>query len=153
MSFGSYWSGIKLIELDPATGKRIAADSQIYSLAYNKSIEASYLYRHGDFYYLFVNWGKCCSGVNSTYNIRVGRSGKITGPYLDKEGKDLLQNGGTLLLDTDGPFIGPGQTGIFQEADKTLISMHYYDGTRRGASLLAIRPLNWDEQGWPVVGA
>jgi len=76
--------GIKLIQLDPATGKRLASDPMLYALAYNKSIEASYIYRHGNFYYLFVNWGICCRGVESTYEIRVGRSEKITGPYLDK---------------------------------------------------------------------
>jgi arabinan endo-1,5-alpha-L-arabinosidase len=57
LTFGSYWSGIKLIELDPQTGKRMASDSKLFSLAYNESIEASYLCRHNDYYYLFVNWG------------------------------------------------------------------------------------------------
>jgi arabinan endo-1,5-alpha-L-arabinosidase len=67
LTFGSYWSGIKLIQLDPKTGKRIAPDSQIYSLAYNESIEASYLCKHDGYYYLFVNWGSCCQGPKSTY--------------------------------------------------------------------------------------
>src|SRR2546423_1442108 len=96
--FGSYWSGIKLIELDAKTGKRLAPDSPMYSLAHAKDIEAAYLYRHGDDYFLFVNWGLCCRGVNSTYNIRVGRSKKVTGPYLDKDGKNIMAGGGTLLV-------------------------------------------------------
>jgi arabinan endo-1,5-alpha-L-arabinosidase len=152
MSFGSFWSGIRMIQLDPKTGKRIASDSPIYSLAHYESIEASYVYHHGDYYYLFVNWGTCCRGVNSTYNIRVGRGQKVTGPYLDKEGKDLLKGGGTLLLQTDGAFIGPGHAGIIKEGDKYWMSMHYYDGAQRGASILAIRPVTWDAQGWPIVG-
>src|ERR1035438_3985492 len=79
-TFGSYWTGIKLIQLEPQTGKRIARDSKIYSLAYNDSIEASYLCKHDNYYYLFVNWGSCCQGPRSTYNIRVGRSQVVTGP-------------------------------------------------------------------------
>ena len=63
-----------------------------------KSIEASYLYQHGGYYYLFVNWGICCKGTNSTYNIRVGRSKQVTGPYLDQSGVDLLKGGGGSLV-------------------------------------------------------
>ena len=80
--FGSYWSGIYVTQLNPLTGLRLSANSPTYQLAYNSSIEASYIYHRGGYYYLFVNWGSCCSGVNSTYNIRVGRSPTITGPYL-----------------------------------------------------------------------
>ena len=90
LAFGSFWTGIKLVELDPATGKRLDPNSPIHSLARHDMIEASYIYRRGGYYYLFVNWGKCCRGVKSTYNIRVGRSRKITGPYLDKKGVDML---------------------------------------------------------------
>src|SRR5579862_6760051 len=88
LAFGSFWSGIKMIQLNPDTGKRIATNSPIYSLAFNDSIEASYACHHNDYYYLFVNWGLCCRGTNSTYEIRVGRSPQITGPYLDRDGVD-----------------------------------------------------------------
>jgi arabinan endo-1,5-alpha-L-arabinosidase len=149
--FGSFWGGIKLIQLDPATGKRISPSSQIYPLAHYDSIEAPFIYLHDGVYYLFLNWGMCCRGMNSTYNMRIGRSIKITGPYLDKDGKDMLDGGGTLLLGTEGPFIGPGHAGILKQGDRTWISMHFYDGTQRGSSALAIRPLKWTADGWPVV--
>lgn len=152
MVFGSFWSGIKLIQLDPATGKRIAPDSPMYSLAHYSSIEAAYIYKHEGYYYLFVNWGRCCQGNRSTYEIRVGRSQKITGPYLDTDGKDLASDGGTQLLATDRAFIGPGHAGILKEGDKYWLSMHFYNGTtNRGTSMLAIRPLTWGVDGWPVV--
>ncbi len=113
LAFGSYWSGIKLIELDPKTGKRIAPDSQLYSLAYAKQIEASYIYRHGDDYFLFVNWGFCCRGVFSTYNIpRFTREQDHRAIFDAKDGKDMLDGGGTLFAGTDGAFIGPGHAGI-----------------------------------------
>jgi arabinan endo-1,5-alpha-L-arabinosidase len=149
LAFGSFWSGIKLIQLDPATGKRITPDSPVYSLAYHESIEAPFICHHKGWYYLFVNWGLCCRGVNSTYNIRVGRSAEITGPYMDKNGVDMLAEGGSLFLQTQGQFIGPGHVGIFSQGEKEWLSYHYYDGSRRGRGTLAVRPLQWDADGWP----
>ena len=151
LSFGSFWSGIKLIQLDPSTGKRIVPDSPVHSLAYHESIEAPFIYNHKGYYYLFVNWGLCCRGVNSTYNIRVGRSAEITGPYIDKNGVNMLDDGGSLFLETKGQFIGPGHAGIFSEDEKNWFSCHYYDGNRRGAATLAIRPLQWSTDGWPEI--
>jgi len=152
LAFGSFWSGIKLIQLDPATGKRLAPDSPIHALAHFKSIEASFIYFHDGYYYLFVNWGTCCRGVDSTYEIRIGRSREITGPYRDKAGVDLREDGGSPFLSTEGPFIGPGHAGILHEGGRYWLSLHYYDGTQRGMSNLAIRPLQWDADGWPVAG-
>ena len=158
LTFGSFWSGIKMIQLDPQTGKRIAPDSTLYSLAHYDSIEASYLYQHDGYYYLFVNWGMCCRGANSTYNIRVGRSEKATGPYLDREGKDMLYGGGTLFLDTTPPYIGPGHAGIIVDNGTNWFSCHYESGTgagapgqRRGRSPLAVMPLRWTADNWPQV--
>jgi arabinan endo-1,5-alpha-L-arabinosidase len=151
LAFGSFWSGIKLVQLDPGTGKRIGPDSPIYSLAHNDSIEASYIYHHDDHYYLFVNWGLCCRGTNSTYEIRVGRSKTITGPYYDADGMDLMAEGGTAFLKTKGPFIGPGHAGIISENGTNWFSCHFYDGTQRGLSTLAILPLQWQTNGWPQI--
>lgn len=150
LTFGSYWSGIKLIQLDAKTGKRIAPDSKIYSLAYNESIEASYLCKHDDYYYLFVNWNGCCQGTNSTYNIRIGRSQTITGPYLDKAGSDMLHSGGSVFLPTaNGPLIGPGHAGILNAEGKTWFTSDFEGDIRMGGkATLAIMPLRWND-GWP----
>lgn len=153
MSFGSFWSGLKLIELDPKTGKRISPDSPMHAIAYKREIEAPFIHRRGDWYYLFLNHDICCRGLNSTYNIRVGRSKSITGPYLDRDGRSMMEAGGTLVLATDGPVIGPGHPGILDAGGKEWFSYHFYDGTTpRGNSTLALRPLAWDAEGWPVVG-
>lgn len=153
MSFGSFWGGIKLIELDAATGKRIAADSPIYSLARAKQIEAPHITRHGGRYYLLLNWGLCCRGTSSTYNIRVGRAERITGPYLDRDGRDMNDGGGTLLLGSEGDFIGPGHPSIFEDAQgRSWMACHYYDGAQRGRATFALRALAWDADGWPVIG-
>jgi arabinan endo-1,5-alpha-L-arabinosidase len=158
LTFGSFWSGIKMIQLDPQTGKRIAPDSELYSLAHYDSIEASYLYQHNGYYYLFVNWGMCCRGASSTYSIHVGRSKKVTGPYLDRDGKDMLYGGGTLFLDSTKPYIGPGHSGIIVDNGTNWFSCHYEAGTaaatpgqRRGGSPLAVMPLRWTADNWPQV--
>jgi len=158
LTFGSFWSGIKMLQLDPQTGKRIAPDSPLYSLAHYDSIEASYLYQHDGYYFLFVNWGMCCRGTNSTYSIHVGRSKKVTGPYLDREGKDMLYGGGSLFLDSTGPYIGPGHAGIIVDHGTNWFSCHYEaapgpgtPGQRRGGSPLAVMPLRWRSDHWPEV--
>ena len=158
MSFGSFWSGIKLIELDPRTGKRRAGDNPIRALATKKEIEAPFIHRRPDrtgrdAYYLFVNWGFCCRGVKSTYNIRVGRSDRIEGPYLDRDGKDLAEGGGTLFFGSDAPMIGPGHAGVVNDGTRDWLSFHFYDATQNGRATLGLRPLEWDEDGWPVVAA
>ena len=157
MSFGSYWNGIYLVQLDPATGLRISTGSPLYRLAYNSSIEASCIFRRGGYYYLFANWGSCCSGVNSTYNIRVGRSTTITGPYLDRNGVDMVSNGGTLFLQGTGKFTGPGHVGVLSEGGRQVFSYHYYDANAwapwynaYGPADFDIEPLTWTADNWPV---
>jgi arabinan endo-1,5-alpha-L-arabinosidase len=152
LAFGSYWKGIYLTQLDPQTGKRIATNSPLYQLAWNSSIEAACLTRHGDFYYLFVNWGECCRGTNSTYQVRVGRSQNVTGPYLDRDGIDLVNGGGTLFLESSGRFIGPGHIGIVDDGNTngpTRFSYHYYDADTEGHSRLALGLMDWSD-GWPA---
>ncbi len=151
MAFGSFWSGIQLIQLDPATGLRLAHDEGVRPLAFHSSIEAPFLHRRGDAYYLFVNWGQCCRGTNSTYEIRVGRSRTLGGPYVDRQGAPLLENGGSLVLATSGTRVGPGHAGIVTEQGVQRLSFHYYDAARRGAPTLGLRRLDWDAEGWPVV--
>ncbi len=151
LAFGSYWSGIKLIQLDPQTGKRIAPDSKLFSLAYHDSIEASCLCKHDDYYYLFVDWGSCCEGTNSSYNIRIGRSKTITGPYLDKVGSDMLQAGGSVFLPTtNGPLFGPGHAGILKADGQDWFTSDFEGDIRmHGKATLAIMPLRWNADGWP----
>ncbi len=150
LSFGSYWNGIYLIQLNPATGKRISPSSPLTQLAYNSSIEASFLYQQGGYYYLFVNWNTCCSGINSTYNIRVGRSTSVTGPYLDRNGVNMTSSGGSTFLESTARFIGPGQTGILNDNGTNWLTYHYYDGNDSGTAALGLGQMNWSTNGWPV---
>ena len=154
MSFGSFWNGIYLVQLDPTTGLRNSTNTTLAHLAFNNAsgdpIEASYLYYHGGYYYVFVNWGTCCAGVNSTYNIRVGRSTTVTGPYLDRNGVNLVSGGGTLFLKTTGKYIGPGQIGILEENGNEYFGYHYYDANANGAPTFDFERLSWTADGWPA---
>ena len=149
LTFGSYWSGIKLIELESQTGHR--RGGALYSIAYNESIEASYLCRNENYYYLFVNWGGCCQGPKSTYNIRIGRSKSVAGPYLDKAGVDMMHSGGSLFLaTTNGPLIGPGHAGTLKGQGKDWFTSDFEGDLRMdGRATLAIMPLRWNADGWP----
>ena len=151
LAFGSFFQGIFLTELDSQTGLRPGPDSPLYHLAWNDSIEAACLTRHGSFYYLFVNWGKCCKGTNSTYEVRMGRAEKITGPYCDRSGQDLVAGGGSQFLQSRGRFIGPGHIGIMADGatnGPTWFSYHFYDADTEGHSRLAIGRIDWSD-GWP----
>lgn len=156
MTWGSYWGGIKLTELDPKTAKTKTDPPKIYSIARREkgttAIEGAYLtYREG-FYYLWVSFDACCKGVNSNYNIRLGRAKEITGPYADKEGKPLMDGGGTLILETEGQWIGPGHNSVLQIGRQEYLVYHTYNAENRGRPILQIRPLNYDKDGWPTPG-
>ncbi|KAH7338032.1 arabinanase [Rhizoctonia solani] len=149
LTFGSFWSGIKLVELQPGTGK--LSSSTITSIAKRPSnggaVEAPAIVKNGNFYYLFTSWDKCCSALSSTYNIRVGRATSITGPYVDKSGVALMSGGGTQILASHGSIVGPGGQSVFRDKDGWILDYHYYTST---GSLLGINKLDFSS-GWPVV--
>ena len=151
MVFGSFWTGIQLIELDPANGLRHPTRQEVRQLAWHESIEAPALVKHGDYYYLFVNWGRCCRGLASTYEIRIGRSWNIAGPFLDAAGSDLATGGGTLFLKSAGDRIGPGHASFIENNGITRMFFHYYDRQRFGVATLGDLPIRWSEDGWPEI--
>ena len=149
LSFGSFWSGIRMVQLEWPSGLRVD-DAEPLRLADRQAppnaIEAPYIIAHDDAYYLFVSKGFCCRGVDSTYSIVVGRSETIDGPYLDANGVSLLEDGGTIVLETDGSRIGPGG----QSLSGGYLAFHYYDGDADGMFRLGLLPIEWHD-GWPVV--
>lgn len=150
LSYGTYFGFIRLVELDPKTGKRVAGNLPV-NIAIDMEATAM-MYRDG-WYYLLGTHGTCCDGANSTYNIRVARSRKITGPYLDNQGIDALKGGGKLVVGASGRFVGPGHFGLLDLGDGVQkFSCHYEaDLDRSGRSVLDIRPLLWKD-GWPYAG-
>jgi len=163
LCFGSFWAGIKLVRLDLSLTK-VAEPQEWYSIAKRErsvlvddrrpgpaEIEGPFIFKKGDYYYLFVSWGLCCRGKDSTYRIMVGRSKNIRGPYLDREGKSMAEGGGTLVLAGNADWAGPGHNSAYTIDGKDYIVFHAYEVADGGLQKLKIAEINWDDQGWPVV--
>lgn len=145
MVFGSWNSGIMLTKIDPSTMK---LDGQLYNLASRGGgIEGPTLMHRNGYYYLFVSVGRCCAGVDSTYQILVGRSVNITGPYLDKAGNNMSDGAGFVVKQTSGNWIGPGG----QDIHDGVIAYHAYDANQDGNAFLRLETLGWDSSGWPYL--
>ncbi|HEY1684482.1 MAG TPA: arabinan endo-1,5-alpha-L-arabinosidase [Tepidisphaeraceae bacterium] len=152
---GSCWTGIKLIKINPATGLSFAAEPQPLTIASRPNgllLEEGYIRRHGDWYYLWVSFDHCCRGSFSDYKIAVGRSKNIQGPYLDRNGKSMLDGGGTLMLTSNGPMRGPGSCAIIHAGNQDWLVHHFYDDDYWGIASLRICQLLWDAEGWPTIG-
>lgn len=150
--FGSFWSGIKLVQIAPTLDKP-GAGAKLFNLADkpgNTAIEGAFITRRGDYYYLFVSHDFCCKGVSSTYNIKVGRASAITGPYLDRTGKPLLGGGGTLVYGGSSRWRGPGHNSIYIENGKYYMVYHSYDADFGGTPTLRVEELLWDADDWPL---
>jgi len=156
LAFGSQWSGIKLVRIDPATGKPQGAHPRLHALASRpggRPIEAPFIFERNGDYYLFVSFDRCCMGVNSTYKIMVGRSPSIVGPYLDRCGHPMTRGGGTLVLADNARFRGPGHNAVLADGITDYLVYHTYDALSQGIPTLQIRPLAWTANAWPVPGA
>jgi arabinan endo-1,5-alpha-L-arabinosidase len=164
LSFGSFWGGIKMRRIDAATGKPDASDATLYSLAARvkpedaapakpglpadwQAIEAPFIVSHGGYFYLFVSFDLCCRGTHSTYRTMVGRSRKVTGPYMDAAGKPMLSGGGTQLLTANSRWLGPGGESVLLRPEGDIIVFHAYDSDT-GKPALQISTLTW-RHGWP----
>jgi arabinan endo-1,5-alpha-L-arabinosidase len=150
VTYGTYFGFIRIVELDPKTGHHLEGNKPV-----NIAIDCEAtdpIYRDG-WYYLLGTHGTCCDGANSTYNIRVGRSKSVTGPYLDNLGNDMIKGGGKLVAAASGRVAGLGHFGLMDLGDDVQkFSCHYEaDLDRGGRSVLDIRPLLWKD-GWPVAG-
>jgi arabinan endo-1,5-alpha-L-arabinosidase len=165
LAFGSFWSGIKMRRLDDATGMLSRADTKLYSLATRRrpenappappnlpanwqAVEAPFILHHGGYYYLFVSWDLCCRGTRSTYRTMVGRSARVTGPYVDRDGVPMMQGGGTSVLTANARWLGPGGESAFAQKDgQSILVFHAYDA-HTGHPALQISTITW-EDGWP----
>jgi arabinan endo-1,5-alpha-L-arabinosidase len=150
--FGSFWSGIKLRQIDATTGLLSTSNTTLYALADNSSIEASSIVSHNGYYYLFVSYGACCKGVNSTYSTMVGRASAITGPYTNRAGAAMSKGNAETMLTTDGRYIGPGGGTAFRDGNLYYYVYHYYDGDANGNPYLMMRPIQWTADDWPMFG-
>jgi arabinan endo-1,5-alpha-L-arabinosidase len=155
LAFGSFWTGIKMRRLDAETRKPSTEDETLYSLARRfvnyGAVEAPFIIRKGDFYYLFASFDSCCRGADSDYHVMVGRSEAVTGPYVDKTGTEMMKGGGTQVTFPTERWRGPGHNAILQTEDVDYIVYHSYDADNAGVPTLRMDALTWDADGWPSI--
>ncbi|KRE28213.1 family 43 glycosylhydrolase [Paenibacillus sp. Soil522] len=157
MSFGSFFSGIKLVKLDPATMKP-ESGAAIQTIATRPNVSgnpiegAKIVYTNG-YYYMFVAFDLCCKGSDSTYKIAYGRSTSITGTYFDKNGTSMLNGGGTIMEVGDSRWKGPGGQEPFWDGSKWIMVRHAYDSNNNNYPTLRIRDMYWDAEKWPSYNA
>lgn len=150
VSYGTYFGNIRLIELDPKTGERVKGNEPLDIAIDCEATDL--LYRNG-WYYLLGTHGTCCDGVNSTYNIVVGRSRSVTGPYIDNVGRDMFHGGGKMVIAAGDRVVGPGHFGrtVIDEGVEVMSCHYEADFDQSGRSVLGLRPLLW-KNNWPVAG-
>lgn len=168
LDFGSFWSGIKMRRLG-ADGKLDSREKKQYSLAKRaqptgapdapppsqgsppwQAVEGPFVVRHGEWFYLFTSWDLCCRGAQSTYRVMAGRSKNVNGPFTDRDGKKLMQGGGTEVLVGNATWAGPGGESVWVGPDRqNVMVFHAYDRVT-GRPMLQVGRMSWPED-WPVV--
>ena len=165
--WGSFWDGIQLAQLDQTlhlTSKPVtiarrhrpddpnAAENPTSKFAGKNAIEAPFIFKHNGWYYLFVSWDYCCRGTQSNYRVAVGRSKRVDGPYLDREGKPMLEGGGTLFLEGDKQeYEAAGHCAAYHFGDEDVFVCHGYSMKFNGQSILIQQPIKWTPDGWPTL--
>lgn len=172
MAWGSFWDGIQIarVEGDTVSGSRFQVSkpqtiarryapgakdvppNPTSKFAGTNAIEAPFIYKHDGWYYLFVAWDYCCRGSKSNYRVAVGRSRNVDGPYVDRQGVDMRQGGGTLFLEGDKhEFEAAGHCAAYTINGEDIFICHGYSIRHRGASILVQRSIHWTSDGWPEI--
>lgn len=159
LSFGSFWGGLKLVKLTRDSLKVDDPVNEITTIASRRAanvktganaIEAPFIYKKDKFYYLFASIDYCCKGEKSTYKVIVGRADKVNGPYKDKEGKNLAEGGGSIVVSGNDNWYGVGHNAVANFNNQDYLVFHGYDASDKGISKLLIRKIKW-QNGWPTV--
>lgn len=111
-----------------------------------------YIHKKNGYYYLFASTGTCCEGLKSTYQTVVGRSSSLWGPYLDKQGRSMLDNNHVVLIHNNKSFVGTGHNAelITDKADNDWILYHGVSVSNPYGRVLLLDRVDW-KKGWPVV--
>lgn len=158
MFVGSF-NGIYVTELtDDGLSVKRDADGKLVlkKQVCGRAFEGTNIYKKGKYYYLFASINNCCDGINSRYKVVVGRSEKLLGPYVDRKGKDMLDNSRELVLEGDGEtFFGPGHNSIIIPDDAGTDWMIYHSYVKEngavGGRLGMLDRIVWSADGWPTI--
>ena len=141
--------GIELSE-DGLSIKERAEKQQVAGTAY----EGTYIHKRGEYYYLFASTGTCCEGLNSTYTTVVGRSNNLWGPYVDKQGRSMMDNYHEIVIHPNDAFVGTGHNSeiVQDQAGNDWILYHGFcvDNSKGKGRSLFLDKINWIDD-WPAV--
>ena len=149
------WGSFRKLYMGRLTkdGKRIKNPSHLTQVA-GTAFEGAMVYKRKGYYYLFASVGTCCEGAKSTYHTVVGRSKKLAGPYVDRQGGRMLDNHYETVIKGNDRWKGPGHNSeiITDKEGDTWLLYHAYDALdpEKGRVML-LDKLLWDEEGWPYV--
>lgn len=149
------WGSFRRLYMGRLTkdGKRIKNPSHLTQVA-GTAFEGAMVYKRKGYYYLFASVGTCCEGAKSTYHTVVGRSKKLAGPYMDRQGGRMLDNHYETVIKGNDRWKGPGHNSeiITDKEGDTWLLYHAYDAQdpEKGRVML-LDKLLWDEEGWPYV--
>ncbi len=170
--FGSFWDGLKMVKLSSDATKVVSNLDSIKTIASRKksssdpnppsidnnpvdagsnAIEAPFIFKKGDYYYLFASIDYCCKGVNSTYKMIIGRSKNVQGPFVDKDGNDMATGGGSILYQGNKDWYGVGHNSAYTFNGKDYLIFHGYDAKDEGKPKLIIKEMQWDKNKWPII--
>lgn len=158
MFVGSF-NGIYVTELtDDGLSVKRGADGKpvLKKQVCGRAFEGTNIYKKGKYYYLFASINNCCDGIDSRYKVVVGRSENLLGPYVNREGKDMMSNSWTLVLEGDGEtFFGPGHNSIIIPDDAGTDWMIYHSYVKEngavGGRLGMLDRIVWSADGWPTI--
>lgn len=149
--FWGSFRGIYAIELsnDGLSLKDGAEKKQIAGTVF----EGVYIHKHKGYYYLFASIGSCCQGVKSTYQLVVGRSKSLFGPYYDKDGKNMMDNGYSVVIGSNDRFVGNGHCSeiVKDKKGNDWIFYHGVDTQKPKGRVLLLDQIKWNKDGWPYV--
>ena len=148
--YGSYKSGLRLIQLDPATGKALGGTPKPTVITTSLG-EGSDIIKHNGYYYVFASRGKCCAGLDSTYQVVMGRSKTVTGPYVGMNGEQWTSNKYTVFLTGDGNHPGVGGQSFFRDLNNQLYMVYMAYTAPSGNAILNVRPMWFDAADWPTL--
>lgn len=174
LTFGSFWDGIQLVRLKmdyktiasrPKTiARRVGRKLTLAELdninnftiegndtieAGENAVEAPFIIKNGKYYYLFVSFDYCCRGERSTYRTVVGRSKKVSGPYIDSKGQPMEKGGGDTLVGPNSDFFGVGHNSAYFFDGTWYFLSHAYEKAENGKAKLFLHKMEFTADGWP----
>ncbi|KAI6080582.1 glycoside hydrolase family 43 protein [Hypoxylon rubiginosum] len=162
LTFGSFWKDLHQVAMK-STPTAVASGVSAYQVAYDPvttAEEGAFMFKNGNYYYLFYSKGKCCGydasrpAAGEEYKIMVCRSTSATGGFVDASGKACTGGGGTVVLQSHDFVYGPGGQGVYNDPTHGPILYYHYVDTRIGYAD-GQKQFGWNtinfSSGWPVV--